>query len=108
MAFYLEKGIYYWEGSERKGADAIEVPQRPSPNHVWDGSTWQDNSREQYEYDKANKRFNKKSQADIDAAEARLKAIEHKEEITNKLTDWFYDELTHAQIITEVQKIKAT
>lgn len=31
----------------------------------------------------------------------------NKREITKKLTDWFYDELTHAQIITEVQKIKA-
>lgn len=39
MGFYI--GVYgeYYEG-DRRGPNDIEVPQRPSPEHVWQNNTW--------------------------------------------------------------------
>lgn len=54
MSYWLENGWHYWEGDPRPGANAIEVPQRLSENHVWDGVQWQDNAKGYYYYDNSN------------------------------------------------------
>lgn len=69
---WLEKGCHYWEGPEKPGAIAIEVPQRPTPQHVWDGIRWQDDSLGHYVYDKPNYCFVLRPQAEIDAISAEI------------------------------------
>jgi len=42
MGYYLENGWHYWEGDPRPEAqNVIEVPKRPTPDHVWNGSAWE-------------------------------------------------------------------
>ena len=76
MGFYLEIGLYYWEGKPKPEADAIEVPQRPNALCIWDGTKWQDNSRQHYIYNKENKCFELRPQAEIDVVEIILKEAE--------------------------------
>jgi len=45
MGYYIEivnNGYHYWEGAPKPLAPVvIEVPRRPSPDHVWNGSAWE-------------------------------------------------------------------
>ena len=53
MGYYLEDGWHYWEGDPRPEAkNVIEVPQRPSPDHIWDGKEWIITEEKQAELDK--------------------------------------------------------
>lgn len=65
MTYWLEKGVHYWEGGERQGAVAIQVPQRPGPDYVWDGTQWQDNSDNLWKYDKPNMVWILKSASEV-------------------------------------------
>ena len=37
--YYIDASGAYYEGDQQP--NSIKVPQRPSPNHKWDGSAWQ-------------------------------------------------------------------
>ena len=42
MKYWLEDGWHYWEGDPRPEAkNVIEVPQRPSSDHIWNGTGWE-------------------------------------------------------------------
>ena len=43
MGYYINKDGNYYEG-DRQGEDA-EVPQRPSPYHVWQDGEWVDDKK---------------------------------------------------------------
>lgn len=40
MAHWVDSTGNYYIGDKKHGDDAAEVPQRPSPNHKWGGSSW--------------------------------------------------------------------
>ena len=76
MTCWLERGIHYWEGSERPEAIAIQVPPRPSADHIWDGTQWQDNSKYYWDFDAVNYCWFLRSPEEIAVIDAKLQKVE--------------------------------
>lgn len=85
MGYYIDKNGNYYEG-DRQGEDQ-EVPQRPSPYHIWRDDEWIDNSAAHYcerraaEYPPASDYLDavvKDDQAAVDAYIAACKAVKAK------------------------------
>ncbi len=71
---WLEKGYYYYEG-ERPWVSAVQVPRRPSEDHVWDGAAWQDNVLGLYYYDKPNFVWAKKPDSELSAETIKARTL---------------------------------
>lgn len=40
MNYYITPDGNYYDGGDHVAEGSIEVPQRPSPSHIWNGSAW--------------------------------------------------------------------